>query len=462
MKSGDPLRYRRGYVVFEKGATPFLHTEPVIHWEAHDLGTHSILHDPLLPFHQLIEGELFLLGTAWHVKGDSVLKALTEAYVTSFSDFLDELDYVAGRYIVLYRHEGELHVTQDALGLRSVFYSSRFRCMSSHYHLLREIISEKKPNEIVLSLLKRKVTNNMIPGHFTPDEQILMLTPNQSMSLETFEWKRIFPRGPYIEQSVEAATNEIEQATRKLLGQIDSRLLVPITAGLDSRTTIALLRCEGHHQYFTYGLQSVKSHTLDLQVAEEIARAYRLPHVRIPLKGDFGKDEDERRFMTYLRKVTIRRHSFEVAWQYYHHFSDDYLHIRSNGYEIGRKYYRQAFSLTEAFSVTDIARTFSRTAALDKDVIALTEKFLTQANLSASWNYDPYDLYYWEHRMGTWHTSLLHESDLAHDSFVLINARHILKQFLSVSSQSQLEGAVQRNLIRRFHEPLLGIKINGQ
>ncbi|UTT43641.1 hypothetical protein [Exiguobacterium aurantiacum] len=421
-----------------------------------------LIHDPCVPFDSVVENEVFLLGTAWHLHGKPVAEAMRFAYETSEAALLDELDFVAGRYVLFYRSRsnGSLQITQDALGLKSVFYSASSRCLSSHYSLLREITGRKEPFEEVLSLLKRRVTNNMIPGHFTPDRNIHMLTPNQAMDLTTFAWQRIFPREAYEPISVNEAVEAIDGAVNGLLRQVDQRLLVPITAGMDSRSTLALLRCEPHHQYFTYGKDAVKSLDNDMRTAREIARTFRLPHVTLLMRGEFGKMNDEKAFISSLRKVTIRRHSFEIAWHYYNHFDDDYLHIRSNGYEVARRYYRQAFSLPENWSVEGIARTFSRSAQADKDVLALSAQFIEQSRLADYHNYDPYDLYYWEHRMGTWHASLLLESDLAHDSFILINARHILKQLLHVPLEAQEQGLVQKRLIERYAPGLLEFGIN--
>lgn len=462
MKPTDPLTYRRGYLVYEKRMAPFSIPEALSHWNVHDLKDYILIYDPCVPFDVIVDNEVFLLGTAWHVHGKPVAEVLRSSYETSEDGLFDELDFVAGRYLLFYRSgaDDSLHVTQDAFGMKSVFYSADKRCLSSHYSLLREVTGCKEPFEDVLSLLKRKITNNMIPGHFTPDRNVHMLTPNQTMNLNTFSWRRIFPREAYEPISVEEAVEAIDGAVSQLLHQIDQRLLVPITAGLDSRSTLALLRCESSHQYFTYGKESVRSLGNDLRIAREIARQFRMPHTTLHLRGDFGKTNEEKEFMSHLRKVTIRRHSFEVAWQYYHHFDDDYLHIRSNGYEVARRYYRQAFALTEDLSVEGMARTFSRFAITDETVFDLSRQFIQQSQLAEHLNYDPYDLYYWEHRMGTWHASLLLESDLAHDSFILINSRYVLKHLLSVPTDAQEQGLVQKRLIERYAPRLLDFTIN--
>ncbi|SMF38573.1 hypothetical protein [Pseudobacteriovorax antillogorgiicola] len=45
--------------------------------------------------------------------------------------------------------------------------------------------------------------------------------------------------------------------------------------------------------------------------------------------------------------------------------------------------------------------------------------------------YDPFDLFYWEYRMGIWHSLILLESDPAFETFILFNNRYFLKQILS-------------------------------
>ncbi len=47
--------------------------------------------------------------------------------------------------------------------------------------------------------------------------------------------------------------------------------------------------------------------------------------------------------------------------------------------------------------------------------------------------YDPNDMFYWEHRMGTWGSVSLTEADLAMPAMVGYNSRNLFKAFMRLS-----------------------------
>lgn len=62
--------------------------------------------------------------------------------------------------------------------------------------------------------------------------------------------------------------------------------------------------------------------------------------------------------------------------------------------------------------------------------------------------------------MGIWHTQLLLESDVAHDTYILFNAREILKNFLSIPSYDINEQTLFYELINKNWPILNHWKIN--
>jgi hypothetical protein len=63
-------------------------------------------------------------------------------------------------------------------------------------------------------------------------------------------------------------------------------------------------------------------------------------------------------------------------------------------------------------------------------------------------------MFYWEYRLGTWHSSLLLESDIAHDTYVIYNAREIIQKLLSIPVSDQLNATVLKRLVKK-HWPVL-------
>src|SRR5699024_2890083 len=64
------------------------------------------------------------------------------------------------------------------------------------------------------------------------------------------------------------------------------------------------------------------------------------------------------------------------------------------------------------------------------------------------------DLFYWEDRMGRWHSEILNETDAAFDTLLPFNVRAIIEVALSFSIPEQKSDYLFKELINRNH-PIL-------
>lgn len=68
-------------------------------------------------------------------------------------------------------------------------------------------------------------------------------------------------------------------------------------------------------------------------------------------------------------------------------------------------------------------------------------------------NFDPYDLFYWEHRNSRWLANRYHEADLGHRVLLPYNLRMIQEVMLSVPNEYRLDQAFQKRLIEIYERP---------
>jgi len=73
-------------------------------------------------------------------------------------------------------------------------------------------------------------------------------------------------------------------------------------------------------------------------------------------------------------------------------------------------------------------------------------------------NYDPLDMFYWEHRMSVWHAGVVQEVDGAWDSIALFNSRRVLEPMLQVEERGN--GEVLREICRQANPAVLDVPIN--
>lgn len=75
-------------------------------------------------------------------------------------------------------------------------------------------------------------------------------------------------------------------------------------------------------------------------------------------------------------------------------------------------------------------------------------------------DYDPYDMLYWEHRMGTWHSNVVMETDPGFQTHIVFNSRRILTEVLSLSHADRRSGAAFTKAIELCWPELNNIPTN--
>jgi len=73
---------------------------------------------------------------------------------------------------------------------------------------------------------------------------------------------------------------------------------------------------------------------------------------------------------------------------------------------------------------------------------------------------DPFDQFYWEHRMSAWHGASMVERDFYAEPFIPFNARTIFESMLGVPGPDRDSAAVLRRLIETVDPRLFDIPIN--
>ncbi len=88
-------------------------------------------------------------------------------------------------------------------------------------------------------------------------------------------------------------------------------------------------------------------------------------------------------------------------------------------------------------------------------LVAAFDDWLEATGLRDVRGVDPLDLFYWEHRLATWHSNICLESDFAWDTHALVNSRAILKLMLSIPDEDRRSGALIRELLSVLWPELL-------
>ncbi|WP_156135311.1 hypothetical protein [Aeromonas taiwanensis] len=393
----------------------------------------------------IINGPSFfiIVGMAIHLQDEGDLKSISNHLYTklivSEKDFFDELDEINGRFTIIFRGlDGVVKILNDACGMRSVFYSKSIEnTYSSHPSLLASVIkAEKNSYGVFLS----KYSSYHLPGNVTTYDDIFQLIPNHYLDGNSKKLVRFFPRKDLecakdISEKRKELSSQLSSQLKKLHGKYN--LLCSISAGIDSRVTLSATReLSKQIDYFTYYGSKGKSKDIldvDMSVVSDISFNLNLNHEAFELPSSHSSQAID--LQAYFLKQSHVTHQASVSLEFIKRFKQkNYLHIRSNLLEIGRAFYREHYNLKEKkLTLDDAMLCYSGQNINDGDIASIFKSFFEEVsydNLPSG--YDPFDLFYWEYRMGVWHSLILLESDPAFNTFVLFNNRSFLKNLLSI------------------------------
>lgn len=446
----ENLKYKRGYIISdEELKVPYYFKEAKVN-------KYNIYYDPDNKFSVKYYEDKFvvLLGNVIDVEKKNIdmdiiaydlVKVLNESEI----DFLSYLDNLAGRHIIFWGDENGSKICSDATGMKIVAYHTNRTLISSHVMLIQEIAKEEENKQFEKII---KVTSRYnLPGNITKYENIKILTPNTLFSLNNKTIKRFWPREDIKMLNLEDIVNSIIKDSKTQLELIskEKNLLLSLTGGMDTRTTLAMAReYVDDIELFTYSFKNASKlvYILDYEVAKDIAQKLKLNHKPFCI----NKGENYSQFKEILKSNSfLKQHSHALAKSYYDLYSQrkDLIYIRSNLYEIIRVDYREVRSSTDSFNLDGIVKCLFMSK--DKYVYEFCENYMNEIQMNNIFNYDGYDLLYWEQSMGTWFSDLIIESDLSFDSMELINCRRMLEKFLSVSLEDRKSGKIQKEIINK-------------
>lgn len=129
-------------------------------------------------------------------KQTKIAKSLIKSRVLGEVNFLDELDELSGRFTIIINFEDITKIYNDACGTRTIYYdtSDNHTLISSHSHLIADICGYSYSETIRSYVNDKSSGGKYLPGLLSPFDEVKLLTPNTTYSLEDKKISRYFPR----------------------------------------------------------------------------------------------------------------------------------------------------------------------------------------------------------------------------------------------------------------------------
>jgi hypothetical protein len=357
--------------------------------------------------------------------------------VRSVADAAGFLHGLTGRYALFALIRGQYYIFHDPCGLRSVFYKedeSGFFAGSSTeiLKLATSLAQGEKYATYFSSKYVRDDIEHWIPSGCSLYDDVSHLVPNHYLAIGGTGQVRYWPTQPLAPLNVEAAAESAAKTFESSLAAAARRfpLAVPMTAGWDSRLILASSkRIAARIFFYTLQYRSLTRNSDDITIPRKLLRRLGYKHHVLDCRIDAAPD-----FMQAYEQNTLPSHFNDwgkIAYGLLKSYPQDHVCLKGNCSEIARCFYYPK-------GTHETINHYSQLVALERGWHELPfinrriEQWMqSAAPLAQSCNIDILDLFYWEHRMGSWQAQSQLEWDVAQEAFTPFNNRALLQSMLA-------------------------------
>jgi hypothetical protein len=472
------LLYKRGFLFTDIKNPLFSDTDSKSvfeKWCSINIDEYKLYYDPSLLIGYANQGDntIVILGLVLNpfdecIDSCCIASKLLSYKVQSEIKFLEYQNQLSGRFVIISKQGEAIEISNDACATRTVFYDkySTNTLISSHATLIANLMEYDISSEAIYFFHHRDYENAVmkkLPGLISPYENVYILTPNTKLKFPARKIERIFPYkdNPKCENydALEKEVADLMITQLKLLNK-KTKITLSLTAGIDSRLSLAASKnISNEIDFFTF-LTKNETHIEDEKIANKICKQFNLSHHTYRWDNCYSDGLNEFNCI-WEKNLGIRRGIMWLNKIYADFFPKDRVHIRSNIAEIVKadsdnyKY--------DILSAKQLAYLYSTTPMnKNEKVIKKFEEFIeiTDFKEENMFNYDYRDLFEWEYKMCQWHSWLLLESDMSHDTFLIYNNREILSKMLSLPYEDRLHRKIFIGIIKRLWSELLEYPVN--
>lgn len=380
-----------------------------------------------------------------------------------FAERQAEIDRMIGRFVVVSGTSAhDLRLQTDAIAMRAVFFAAGRNGLVAGSHARMVALAATgaavhRGGRFALGW----------PGIGTPFAGVLRVPPNVELDLSTGKLVRFFPRVPIPRVDLETAWAVAFDRARAAVAAFARRkpLLMSLTGGLDSRTTLAAVRDSWPRlDFFTY-LRDDPSVVIDSRVAAAIASILGLRHRIVEVA-----EKPDPMLLAAIKGNTFSSHGHKLACSYHRAFGvGKTLHIRTNLLELARSNLFAANDRVGALRggpdtperMTLFYDRAGRMPAPQPHVLPEFKEYVDRTDYRSTLGMaSPWDLYFVEHRMGAWHAGIVLESDIAFDTVIAFNSREVVRHIMGVPQTERAAGKQLQERLTKLLPELASIPIN--
>lgn len=394
---------------------------------------------------------------------ERIAQSAARALESGFTPLLHYLAWLGGRFTAVVVDDDDLRVVPDCHATQPVFLwsGSGLASMASHAALLAE--AHRLPvNSAASELieLRRRInprTTVHTPGLICPYLGIRPLFANCYAEISrsgAIAHRRFYPFGEVARGwSFDRAYRQFEELFVQHIKLLSSFGIVGVslTAGYDSQATFAASRRHVRSALFAYtffGFNRGRDEEIrDLLAANEASFKAGVPHRIVRWDRD---PTDDRFARMYRATFPAGGQAPQIARALYEGLPSGFVEFMSTAAESGSGFYKRRDEPIRGAS--DLSRIYLGKDYDGKEFIPVFDDYINWTDFREERfkGADPYDLFYWEHRMTRWAAVRYQEVDLGHRVLLPYNHRGIVEAMWKAPLEQRLNREFQKRLIQRF------------
>jgi len=433
-KEKERLRYRRQYLIANQEVNcPFLHV-------IHELGQGYSLYahvDLIVTSFSQNGTRLVLLGDMldWEFPEKSNQDILRDLLTPDYPVLLDKTARYAGRFVLIHIHNGVIRLMHDATACRKIYYysGSSFLCASQPHILARVAGISRTTDPHKLNFYSSSAygfLNNANIGDLTGYEPVFQLLPNHYLNLNdhsiTRYWAKTIKCGLTLNETADLCARMLKGYMKSISHRYP--MMLPVTAGKDSRTLLAATRDISDNVYYYINKENrLSNDSLDITIPNKLISDLGLPfHIVDPyieidpdfIEVYFDSNPDATAF--YL----------PLIYNYYINFSDK-VNIPGNfvasAYDMYGSYVKKI--TPKILALFNYVNKYGFAVDYYQRWLEGSREFCSQYNINTLM------LFYWEERLANWGTQVQIHKDIAQEDLIPYNSRQLIHYFFSIKPE---------------------------
>ncbi|MGK5095394.1 hypothetical protein WDW89_25705 [Deltaproteobacteria bacterium TL4] len=359
-------------------------------------------------------------------------------YTERLPEFFKYTSRFSGRWILMVDLPEHQLIFHDPAGLRSVFYTEEAPFyFASQPGLLKTRIPLTLSPEVQRDYLNSDYYANdreaWLPGGTSLYSGVKQLPPNHYYDLKTKKTVRFWPWSPLESQSLETVAEQAALLLKNLMLAASKRfdLALPMTAGWDSRTLLAASKTLKEQLYcYTLIYYKLTPKSPDIYIPRQLLKIFEMEHHLLDCSSAMSPA-----FQAFYERNVDHAHQAlgNIVEGVLKNYPQEKVCVKGNCSEIARCYY-----YPETYPKVITAQTLAQLAEMEHNAFAVRHfgQWLREGQVMAkTFKLNILDLFYWEHRMGSWLSMSLLEWDCAQETYIPFNCRDLLDLLLSVDQK---------------------------